>query len=104
MNACQRATVTPPPLAVRLIPVYRAPSYPDELPWCCARSTIETMERETGGRRLGGDEVEEMQRAVTAWQAQATEAQQVCSYGLLARLPLLATVVGRCGFIFHSEA
>ncbi|CAN0316701.1 unnamed protein product, partial [Ectocarpus sp. 12 AP-2014] len=39
------------------------------------RSTIETMERETGSR-LGGDEVEEMQRAMMAWQAQATEAQQ----------------------------
>lgn len=37
------------------------------------------MERETGSR-LGGDEVEEMQRAVMAWQAQATEAQQVCSW------------------------
>lgn len=35
------------------------------------------MERDNGGK-LGGDEVEEMQRAVKAWQAQATEAQQVC--------------------------
>lgn len=48
----------------------------------CARSTIETMERETEGRRLGDDEVEEMQRAVTAWQAQATEAQQVHDFPL----------------------
>lgn len=41
-----------------------------------ARSTIETMERETGDR-VGGDEVQEMQRAMEAWQAHATEAQQV---------------------------
>lgn len=35
------------------------------------------MERETGDR-VGGQEVQEMQRAVEAWQAQATEAHQVC--------------------------
>ena len=39
-------------------------------------STIETMERETG-ERVGGQEVQEMQRVVEAWQAQATEAQKV---------------------------
>lgn len=40
-------------------------------------STIESMERETAGERIGGDEVQEMQRVISAWQVQATDAQKV---------------------------